>query len=128
MLGPPLGGFITAYASWRWIFLLNAPLGLVALILALRLLPKASITGTTQFDWIGFVLTGVACFALMYGLDLVGGEDTSWPVVGVSFLGAIVAGIAAILHAKRQAHPLVDFRALRIRSYAMTIRGGSILQ
>jgi EmrB/QacA subfamily drug resistance transporter len=128
VLGPPLGGFITAYASWRWIFLLNAPLGLVALILALRLLPKASITATTRFDWTGFALTGLACFALMYGLDLVGSEDTPWAVVGFSFLGAIVAGVAAILHAKRHAHPLVDFRALRIYSYAMTVRGGSVLR
>ena len=128
VLGPPLGGFITTYASWQWIFFLNAPLGLVALILALRLIPQGSKTVTTRFDWTGFALTGLACFALMYGLDLVGSEDTSWPIVGLSLLVAIVAGVAAILHAKRQAHPLVDFRALRVRSYAMTIRGGSVFR
>jgi len=128
ILGPPLGGFITTYASWRWIFLLNAPLGLIALVLALRLLPKGRQDRAKQFDWVGFVLTGVACFALMYGLDLIGREGTSWPAAGLSMAGGIAAGAAAVLHAKRQPHPLVDFEALRVRSYAVTIWGGSLFR
>jgi hypothetical protein len=77
-----------------------------------------------QFDWIGFVLTGATCFALMYGPDLVGREGAPWSVAGLSIGGGIAAGAAAALHAKRQTHPLVDFRALRVRSYAVTIWGG----
>jgi EmrB/QacA subfamily drug resistance transporter len=128
VLGPPLGGFITTYASWRWIFFLNAPLGLIALVLALRLLPKGRRDMTKQFDWVGFVLTGAACFALMYGLDLVGQEGTSWAAAGLSIVGGIAAGSAATLHAKRQPHPLVDFGALHVRSYAVTIWGGSLFR
>jgi EmrB/QacA subfamily drug resistance transporter len=128
VLGPPLGGFITTYASWRWIFFLNAPLGLVALILALRIIPEGRRDTVKQFDWVGFVLTGAACFSLMYGLDLVGQEGASWSVAGLSIGGGVGAGAIAALHAKHQTHPLVDFRALRVRTYAVTIWGGSLFR
>ena len=128
ILGPPLGGFITTYASWRWIFFLNAPLGLLALALALRIIPGDRQDTAKPFDWTGFVLTGAACFALMYGLDLVGREGASWPAAGLSIGVAIAAGAIAVLHAKRHAHPLVDFRALQVHSYAVTIWGGSLFR
>jgi EmrB/QacA subfamily drug resistance transporter len=128
VLGPPLGGFITTYASWRWIFFLNAPLGMVALILALRIIPKGRRAATGEFDWAGFVFTGVSCFALMYGLDLVGREGTSWSAAGLSMFGGIAGCAAAALHGKHQRHPLIDFRALRVPSYAVTIWGGSLFR
>ena len=128
VLGPPLGGFITTYASWRWIFFLNAPLGLVAVIVALRVIPSEPKDATRPFDWGGFALTGAACLALMCGLDLVGRADASWWIAGASIFGGVAIGTAAVLHAKRRAQPLVDFRALRIRSYALTIRGGSLFR
>ncbi|MGA2043251.1 MAG: MFS transporter [Roseiarcus sp.] len=128
ILGPPLGGFITTYASWRWIFLLNVPLGLVALVLALRLIPKRKPEETRPFDWIGFLLIGVGCFVFMLGLDLVGREATSWSVAGFSLIGGLAIGVIAALHAKRRAHPLVDFGALNVPSYAVTIWGGSLFR
>jgi EmrB/QacA subfamily drug resistance transporter len=128
VLGPPLGGFITTYASWRWIYFLNVPLGLVALVLALRIIPKDRRDTANQFDWIGFVLTGATCFALIYGLDLVGREGASWSAAGLSIGGGIATGAIATMHAKRRTHPLVDFRALRVRSYAVTIWGGSLFR
>ena len=128
VLGPPLGGFITTYASWRWIFFLNVPLGVVALALALRIIPLGSRDKKTPFDWVGFVLAGLACFALMFGLDLVGREDAAWSFAGFSLLGGGALSAAAVVHARGQAHPLVDFRALNVRSYAVTIWGGSLFE
>jgi EmrB/QacA subfamily drug resistance transporter len=128
VLGPPLGGFLTTYISWRWIFFLNVPLGLVALIMALRIIPKAPSDRTKPFDGVGFVLTGAACFALIYGLDLVGGERTSWQAATVSLFAGLAFGAIAALHARRSTHPLVDFSALRIPSYAVTIWGGSLFR
>src|SRR5665213_478761 len=64
VLGPPVGGFITTYANWRWIFFLNLPLGLAGIALALLLIPNK--TGERRpFDALGFVLNGVTCTALM---------------------------------------------------------------
>jgi EmrB/QacA subfamily drug resistance transporter len=125
VLGPPLGGFITAYASWRWIFFLNIPLGLVAFVLALRIMPAEENDETRPFDWIGFVLAGVACFAVMFGLDMIGREEASWPLAGLSLLGGLAVGAIATFHAQRQEHSLIDFRALNLRSFAVTIWGGS---
>jgi MFS family permease len=71
VLGPPLGGFITTYASWHWIFFLNVPLGLVAFALTLRLMPNEKESAKRPFDGVGFILTGAACFAVMYSLDLI---------------------------------------------------------
>jgi EmrB/QacA subfamily drug resistance transporter len=127
MLGPPLGGFITTYASWHWIFFLNAPLGLIALILALRLIPNTK-EPTKPFDRVGFTLTGVACFALVYGLDLVSRDGTSWLAAGLSIVSAVIAGALSALHARRKAHPLLDLRALSLRSYAVTFWGGSLFR
>jgi EmrB/QacA subfamily drug resistance transporter len=127
VLGPPLGGFITTYASWHWIFFLNAPLGLIALILALRLIPNAK-EPTKPFDRIGFTLTGVACFALIYGLDLVSRDGASWLAASLSIASALIAGGLGVLHARRKTHPLLDLRALSVRSYAVTIWGGSLFR
>src|SRR5471030_2965861 len=70
ILGPPLGGFITTYASWHWIFFINVPLGALAMILAWRLFPQARPAEPKHFDKRGFVLTGVAMLSLVTGLEL----------------------------------------------------------
>ena len=128
ILGPPVGGFITTYASWHWIFFLNLPLGLVALGLALRLIPPGKAGAARSFDAIGFVLTGVTCLAFMVGLDQVSGEAASWRGAGPWLAAAVLAGGLAMAHARRHPHPLVDFSALAIRSFAVTIWGGSLFR
>ncbi|MDQ0475120.1 MFS transporter [Labrys wisconsinensis] len=127
VVGPPLGGFITTYASWHWIFFLNLPLGLIAFVLALRLIPDTERGRPVPFDPLGFILTGLACSAVMAGLDLVG-RSTGWPLAGLCLLVGVGTGAAATLHARRRPHPLVDLRALSLRSYAVTIWGGSLFR
>jgi EmrB/QacA subfamily drug resistance transporter len=124
LLGPPLGGFIATYASWHWIFFLNVPLGLAALVAALRLLPRGK-EPPRPFDGIGFVLTGAACFVLVYGLELVSRDQASRGTVALTLLGTAAIWGTAWIHARRRTHPLLDLRALAIRSYAVTIRGGA---
>src|SRR5579863_7430017 len=86
VLGPPLGGFITTYASWRWIFLLNIPLGLVGLVLAWAWISNERGAARKPFDWTGFALGGSACVAFMYGIELLGRQDAAWSYVG-GFVG-----------------------------------------
>jgi len=124
LLGPPLGGFLATYASWHWIFFLNVPLGLAALLAALRLLPRGR-EPARPFDGLGFVLTGAACFALVYGVGLVSRDQASRVTVAGALLGITTLWGAAWSHAKRHPHPLMDLRAIAIRSYAVTIRGGA---
>jgi EmrB/QacA subfamily drug resistance transporter len=128
ILGPPLGGFISTYATWHWIFFLNGPLGIAALLVALRLLPRGREQGARPFDGIGFILTGAACFALIYGLELVSREQASRIFVGAVLLCTAGIWLVATFHARRHSHPLLDLRALKIRSYAVTIWGGSLFR
>jgi len=128
VLGPALGGFITTYASWHWIFFLNVPLGLIAFVLTLRLMPNEKEGARRPFDGVGFILTGVACFALMYSLDLVSRDGASWPAGSLLIFGSLAAGGLGVVHARHRKYPLVDLRALSVHSYAVTIWGGSVFR
>src|ERR1700694_4237538 len=76
VVGPPVGGFITTYASWHWIFFLNVPLGILAAALALMWISNSREEQVRPFDWLGFALCGTACVTFMYGLELVGRHNT----------------------------------------------------
>jgi EmrB/QacA subfamily drug resistance transporter len=122
ILGPPVGGLITTWWNWRWIFFLNVPLGLVALALALVLIRGAP-GERRPFDLRGFVLAGVGCSALMYALELLG-RDSGWKTATAFAVGAL-AMAWAIVHLRRTPHPLVDLGTLRVHTFAVTLRGGS---
>jgi EmrB/QacA subfamily drug resistance transporter len=128
VVGPPLGGLITTYSAWQWIFLLNVPLGLIGLALALMLIPNTRGEGRGSFDWSGFALTGLASFGLMYSLESIGRNRIDWfvtaPLLGVS----IGAGAYAIRHALRATHPLLDLSAFRVPSFAVTVAGGTLFR
>lgn len=128
ILGPPLGGFITTYASWHWIFILNVPIGIVALALSFTLIPNEKPTSRPGFDWLGFALTAAACAALMYGIEMVGADDKSG-VVGFGMLAAsLVFGALAWRHAGRHPYPVPDLSAAGIQTFAVTMKGGSLFR
>ncbi|NWK80052.1 MFS transporter [Aquitalea sp. LB_tupeE] len=128
LLGPPLGGFITTYASWHWIFLLNLPLGVLALALAWWLIPRSEDeTASSRFDWTGFVLCSTACLLLMSGLEQVGGTGHRQLALPCLLAAAIL--LASLWrHCRRSHAPLLDLSILRIRTYRTTIVGGSLLR
>ena len=59
MLGPPLGGFITTYATWHWIFLINMPIGLLGIVLVTRSVENVRADKVEPFDFVGIVLVGL---------------------------------------------------------------------
>ena len=77
VVGPPVGGFITTYASWHWIFFLNVPLGIIGMVLSSRLIPNLREDEAKPFDWIGFILSASACVSFVYGMELVGRESAA---------------------------------------------------
>src|ERR1700680_59178 len=77
IVGPPVGGFITRYSSWRWVFFLNVPLGLIGIILAMLWIVNEREDSPRPFDWLGFALAGAACDFFMYSPGLFGQTDVT---------------------------------------------------
>jgi EmrB/QacA subfamily drug resistance transporter len=128
VVGPPLGGFITTFASWHWIFFLNVPIGVLGIFLVQRYIENYREEQQAPLDWRGFVLTGLALACLMYGLELVGRVESN-PLQTVGFLVAGVAiGVLAVRHALTHEKPLVDLALLRIPTFAATVFGGSLFR
>ena len=106
VLGPPIGGFITTYFSWRWIFLVNVPLGILGIILVTIFFDNPKEETQRPFDWLGFVLTGAALFCLMYSIEAFGrGRGNITELVVLLVLG-VVFGTLALRHLWRSPHPV----------------------
>jgi EmrB/QacA subfamily drug resistance transporter len=128
VVGPPVGGFITTYASWHWIFFLNVPLGVLAMVLAVLWITNPPGDRAKPFDWIGFALSSTACVSFMYGLELIGRQNTPWLTTGL-FLGCGGAlGTLAVVHLRRASAPVIDLSSLKIKTFAVTLGGGSLFR
>jgi EmrB/QacA subfamily drug resistance transporter len=126
VLAPAVGGLLSQYASWRWIFVINVPLGVAGLLLARRLVPDLRAPGGVQpLDRRGVVLTTVGVAALMVAVENVGAGAVGVPVLVTGLVVAAVVLTAAVLHLLRAPAPLLDLRILRVASYRVTAAGGS---
>jgi EmrB/QacA subfamily drug resistance transporter len=128
VVGPPLGGFITTYASWHWIFFLNVPLGLLAMILAALWVTNSREEQTKPFDWLGFVLCGTGCVTFMYGLELIGRQGTQWLTALLFLACGSVLGTLAIFHFRSAPAPVIDLVSLKMKTFAITVWGGSLFR
>jgi EmrB/QacA subfamily drug resistance transporter len=119
VLGPVLGGLIVDNLSWRWIFFVNVPIGVVGLALSLKWLPGGDRVEASRFDVTGMALLSPGLAALLYGLSEAGvGSGLADPVV-IGCLGGGALLIAAfVLHARRSDRPLLDVRLFAERGFA----------
>jgi MFS family permease len=127
VIGPPLGGFITTYASWRWIFYLNILPGIIGILLCLVLVPNDR-PPKKRLDGVGFVLVGLCCTSFMLGMELVSQPNARWALMSGLLALSLGTGAAAVRHANRHPDPLLDLSSLRIPTFAATIRGGSLFR
>ncbi|HEY1609415.1 MAG TPA: DHA2 family efflux MFS transporter permease subunit [Paraburkholderia sp.] len=126
VVGPPIGGFITTYASWRWIFLLNVPVGLAALVAVRALVPNLRAGERRPLDVVGLVLSGATLTALLYGAEIASQAGSNpWTAAAIVAAGVAV-GFVAFAHAKRHTHPLIDVSTLKIPTFSVTVVTGSI--
>ncbi|WP_322031229.1 DHA2 family efflux MFS transporter permease subunit [Paraburkholderia sp. J76] len=126
VVGPPIGGFITTYASWRWIFLLNVPFGIAVLAAIATIVPNLRGEQRRPLDVTGLVLSGAALTAILYGAELASqvGQNP-WRAMAIVAAGVAI-GVVAFVHAKRHPHPLVDVSTLKIPTFSVTIVTGSL--
>jgi EmrB/QacA subfamily drug resistance transporter len=126
IIAPFVGGVLTTYASWHWIFLINVPLGIIAFLIALRIIPKSERMPVPRLDVSGLVLVVIALGSLVYGSTLV--SESGIQVLG--FAAATAIGLAvlavAVRHLMRVEHPLVQLRAFRYESFRIAGSSGSV--
>ncbi|MBW8823621.1 MAG: DHA2 family efflux MFS transporter permease subunit [Xanthomonadales bacterium] len=125
--GPPLGGFITTWFDWRWIFLINLPMGALGIALAWRYIPALK-EPVQALDWPGFLLSGFGLALAMFGFSTLGHlEVPLWASIAVLLLG--VAGLVVYgVRARRVEYPLLDLRLFRIPTYKAGVLGGSLFR
>jgi EmrB/QacA subfamily drug resistance transporter len=124
LLGPPIGGFITTYFHWRWIFWMNVPFGILGIILATRFMPDTRELNVPPLDVKGFVLSGMGLALTVFGCTVVG----RGLIPEIFVLGMIAAGVVMITlyirHAQKVANPILDLSLLRIDTLRISITGG----
>jgi EmrB/QacA subfamily drug resistance transporter len=123
ILGPILGGWLIEVASWHWIFLINLPLGVAALVYASVVLEKDSPEPSESFDFVGMALMSPGLALFLFGVSSLPAEegDFSAPRVWLSMLVGVLLMLAFVWHSFRPAHPLLDLRLFRNRNLTVSI-------
>ena len=126
IIGPPVGGLFVTYLSWRWIFYINIPVGLLGIGLAARYIPNFREASVRRFDWVGLLLSGACLAGLTFGFELASrGALTVWQAAAV--LGASLAsGVLYWAHARRIAAPVLDLSLMRIPTFGLSVWAGSL--
>jgi EmrB/QacA subfamily drug resistance transporter len=126
VFAPLIGGAITTYASWHWLFLINLPLGALAFLVAWRLIERSQPPPAPPLDKPGLLLTCAGLAGLAYTAQLVAEPAPSWFAVGLIGAAALALIVAAVRHLLRAAAPLVNLRTLRIATFGAAIGGSAI--
>lgn len=128
ILGPLVGGFITTYVSWRWIFWINVPIGFAGVYLASRFLPDVRAEDPGPFDARGFGLLGAGLAATVVGSTSFGlGYLPLEANIALLAGGLVLLGIY-VWHAGRLERPILDLSLLRIATFRASILGGSLFR
>jgi EmrB/QacA subfamily drug resistance transporter len=128
VVGPPLGGLIVTYTSWRWIFDINVPIGVLGIVMVTRYVKDVREPRPDRFDSIGLVLSGVCLAASVSGLESFGRHIIAgWVTASLLILG-VGAGVLYLRHARRHPHPLLDLNLLRLPSFGVSVLAGTLFR
>jgi MFS family permease len=128
VLGPPVGGFIVTYFSWRWIFCLNLPIGLLGILLATLFIADAREPKSPPLDWTGFILSGVGLSGLVFAFETLGRGILPDSIVTMLLIAGLITVTLYVRHARRAAHPVIDLRLLKITTFRTNIVGGLLFR
>ena len=128
VIGPPVGGFITTYASWHWIFLINIPIGLLGIALALRFIDPVRAEKLEPFDGVGQLLASLGVAGLAFGLSVAGLDLLPWSIVAALIGGGAIATTLYVFHARRVKAPPLDFKLTRYPTFRAALIGGFLFR
>ena len=128
IIGPPLGGFITTFFHWRWIFFINIPIGILGIVMAMRFVPNVKEDDTPPLDTIGFLLSGFGFALLMLGFASGGRHMIPAEIsAGCVIVGAICL-VLYVFHARRTPFPVLQLGLLKIPTFRISVVGGSLFR
>ena len=126
VLGPPIGGFLVTTLSWRWIFYINVPIGVLGMVLATLYIRDIKEEGRVDFDGWGLLLSGISLSCLMFGLELASRGETSWPVTACIVAAGLGSGALYLRHSRRHENPVLDFSLMRVKTFGLSVIGGGL--
>jgi EmrB/QacA subfamily drug resistance transporter len=124
VVGPLIGGFLTTYFHWRWIFFINLPMGITGIILATIFVPDVKGEHQTKLDVSGFFLLGLGLSSLVFGLTILGREILPVYVAPLLVLFGVTMLALYVRHAKRTEHPILKLALLAVPTFRTSMVGG----
>ena len=128
VIGPPVGGFITTFATWHWIFLINVPIGILGIVLATKYIEDVRAEHHERFDIVGMIYAGLGIAGLAFGLSVLGLNFLPWSVVVSLIIGGSVFIAAYLVHAKHTAIPALDLTLFKLPTFRASVLGGFIFR
>jgi EmrB/QacA subfamily drug resistance transporter len=121
VMGPVIGGVLVGYLSWRWIFFVNVPIGIVLLGALVKFVPDSQRVARTRTDVRGLVLMGLFVLAANFGITSIGIRGTTVydPIFLVPSVSALVLLYLFVRHTRRAAEPFIPMRLLQARGFAV---------
>ncbi len=126
LFGPVVGGFLTTYLSWHWIFYINLPVGLLGIALTTRFIPQLREATHTRFDLRGMMLSGLSLGCVIFGLESAsrGSGTLAWTIATLAI--GLTGGMLYVLHARRCEHPILDLSLMRVATFRISLLAGSM--
>ncbi len=132
VIGPTLGGVLTTFMNWRFIFFVNIPVAIIALFLVYEVIPNYKEDKKSKFDWLGFFLFGAAAGSISFGFSWMSEEGFSFVFPWLLLLVGIFLGLIYYFHAQylnyKNILPALDLKVFKIRTFRLTMLGGSLFR
>lgn len=126
-IAPIIGGFFVKYLTWQWIFLINVPIGLLAILIGIKLVEKDSKKSKDKFDFLGFLEIAISSGFILIGAEIATYGRHFWPVAGLLVLLGLLMILVVGYHLSHVAEPLFDIKALKVSSFRIYQTGGTFL-
>lgn len=128
VLGPPIGGYLTTFFSWHWIFWINIPIGAVGIIASTIFLPRTGYRAKTRLDWVGFILAGICFSGILFGLSIVSLPALP-PIYGIlAVVVGAISGVLLVRHARTVEAPIFNLSIFRNEMFRVALIGSNIFR
>jgi MFS family permease len=128
IVGPPLGGLMVTYLSWRWVFDINVPIGILGVVLVTLFVEDVRGEARVKLDVWGLVLSAVGMASVMVALETAGRGIVAGELTGILLAAGVVAALLYWRHARRHPAPVLDLTLLRIPTFLVSVLAGTLFR